>query len=87
MIFAYPPSLSCDDILGLLDAKLNEIKKDKNDITIKYHVEDRTEPFQASSSSTLGKLFGIVNFGQQEKKAIIVKKNRNRGHEYSGQCS
>ena len=69
-----PASLSCDDILSLLDAKLNEIKKDKNDITIKYHVEDRTEPFQASSSSTLVRSLVLSILDNRKKRPLLLKK-------------
>ena len=69
-----PASLSCDDILGLLDAKLNEIKKDKNDITIKYHVEDRTEPFQASASSTLVRSLVLSILDNRKKRPLLLKK-------------
>ncbi len=41
-----PAPLSCNDILDLIDSHINEIKKQKNSITIKYQVEDKTEPFQ-----------------------------------------
>lgn len=69
-----PASLSCDDILSLLDAKLNEIKKDKNDITIKYHVEDRTEPFQASASSTLVRSLVLSILDNRKKRPLLLKK-------------
>ena len=69
-----PANLSCDDILSLLDAKLNEIKKDKNDITIKYHVEDRTEPFQASASSTLVRSLVLSILDNRKKRPLLLKK-------------
>jgi [amino group carrier protein]-lysine/ornithine hydrolase len=69
-----PANLSCDDILSLLDAKLNEIKKDKNDITIKYHVEDRTEPFQASASSTLVRSLVLSIWDNRKKRPLLLKK-------------
>jgi [amino group carrier protein]-lysine/ornithine hydrolase len=69
-----PANLSCDDILSLLDAKLNEIKKDKNDITIKYHVEDRTEPFQASASSTLVRSLVWSILDNRKKRPLLLKK-------------
>ncbi len=69
-----PANLSCDDILSLLDAKLNEVKKDKNDITIKYHVEDRTEPFQASASSTLVRSLVLSILDNRKKRPLLLKK-------------
>src|SRR4029079_7236379 len=48
-----PTHQSCEDILNLIDTKIAKIKKANNSIVIKYNVEDRTEPFQANTSSTL----------------------------------
>lgn len=69
-----PAHLSCDDILSLLDIKLNEIKQDKNAITIKYHVEDRTEPFQASASSTLVRSLVLSILDNRKKRPLLLKK-------------
>jgi LysW-gamma-L-lysine carboxypeptidase len=69
-----PAHLSCDDILSLLDMKLNEVKQDKNAIIIKYHVEDKTEPFQASASSTLVRSLVLSILDNRKKRPLLLKK-------------
>jgi len=69
-----PAHLSCDDILSLLDMKLDEVKQDKNAITIKYHVEDKTEPFQASASSTLVRSLVLSILDNRKKRPLLLKK-------------
>ncbi len=69
-----PTNLSCDDILNLIDMNINEIKKDKNDIIIKYHVEDKTEPFQANVSSTLVRSLVLSILDNRKKRPLLLKK-------------
>ena len=69
-----PANLSCDDILNLIDTSINEIKKDKNTIIIKYQVEDKTEPFQANASSTLVRSSVLSILGNRKKRPLLLKK-------------
>jgi [amino group carrier protein]-lysine/ornithine hydrolase len=69
-----PAHLSCDDILNLIDININEIKKDKNAIVIKYQVEDKTEPFQANASSTLVRSLVLSILENRKKRPLLLKK-------------
>src|SRR6185437_12369517 len=69
-----PAPLSCNDILDLINNHINEIKKQKNNITIKYQVEDKTEPFQANTSSTLVRSLILSILEKRKKRRLLLKK-------------
>jgi [amino group carrier protein]-lysine/ornithine hydrolase len=69
-----PAHLSCDDILKLIDIKINELKRDNDGILIKYHVEDKTEPFQANVSSTLVRSLVLSILDNRKKRPLLLKK-------------
>jgi len=81
-----PSPLSCDDILNLIDSHITEIKKQKNNVTIKYQVEDKTEPFQVNTSSTLVRSLILSILEKRKKRPLLLKKNRNWRYEYSRKC-
>ncbi len=69
-----PTSMCCDDVLNLLDVKINEIIKEKGPITVKYHVEDKTEPFQANTSSPLVRSLVLAILENRKKRPLLLKK-------------
>ncbi len=69
-----PTSMCCDDILNLLDVKINEIIKEKGPIIVKYHVEDKTEPFQANTSSPLVRSLVLAILENRKKRPLLLKK-------------
>ena len=69
-----PTHLSCDDVLNSIDIKINEIKKDRDDILIRYHVEDKTEPFQANASSPLVRSLVLSILDNRKKRPLLLKK-------------
>ncbi|MBA3749745.1 MAG: M20/M25/M40 family metallo-hydrolase [Nitrosopumilus sp.] len=69
-----PAHLSCDDILNIIDVNINEIKKNKKTIMIKYHVEDKTEPFQANTSSPLVRALVLSILDSRKKRPLLLKK-------------
>ena len=69
-----PTHLSCDTILKLIDMRINELKRDKDSIIIKYHVEDKTEPFQANVSSTLVRSLVLSILDNRKKRPLLLKK-------------
>ncbi len=69
-----PTRMHCDDVLNLLDIKINEITKEKSDIVIKYHVEDKTEPFQANASSPLVRSLVLAILENRKKRPLLLKK-------------
>ncbi|MBA3976955.1 MAG: M20/M25/M40 family metallo-hydrolase [Nitrosopumilus sp.] len=69
-----PTSMCCDDVLNLLDVKINEIIKEKGPIIVKYHVEDKTEPFQANTSSPLVRSLVLAILENRKKRPLLLKK-------------
>jgi LysW-gamma-L-lysine carboxypeptidase len=69
-----PTSMRCDDVLNLLDVKINEIIKEKGAIIVKYHVEDKTEPFQANTSSPLVRSLVLAILENRKKRPLLLKK-------------
>ena len=69
-----PNSLCCDDVLNLLDMKINEITKEKGTIIIKYHVEDKTEPFQANASSPLVRYLVLAILENRKRRPLLLRK-------------
>src|ERR687890_849047 len=69
-----PNSLCCDDVLKLLDVKINEITKEKGTIIIKYHVEDKTEPFQANASSPLVRSLVLAILENRKRRPLLLRK-------------
>lgn len=69
-----PTHLSCDDILNLIDMQINKIKKDKHALIIKYNVEDKTEPFQANTSSPLVRSLVLSILSIRKKRPSLLKK-------------
>ena len=69
-----PTHQSCEDILNLIDTKIAKIKKANNSIVIKYNVEDRTEPFQANTSSTLVRSLVLSVLNNRKRRPLLLKK-------------
>jgi LysW-gamma-L-lysine carboxypeptidase len=69
-----PTNSSCDDILKLIDNYISGIKKDKNSLIIKYSVEDKTEPFQANTSSPLIRSLVLSILDIRKKRPLLLKK-------------
>ncbi|HEX5519810.1 MAG TPA: M20/M25/M40 family metallo-hydrolase, partial [Candidatus Nitrosocosmicus sp.] len=69
-----PTHSSCDDILKLIDNYISGIKKDKNSLTIKYSVEDKTEPFLANTSSPLIRSLVLSILDIRKKRPLLLKK-------------
>ena len=69
-----PNSLCCDDVLNLLDVKINEITKEKDTVIIKYHVEDKTEPFQANASSPLVRSLVLAILENRKRRPLLLRK-------------
>jgi len=69
-----PAPLSCDDILNLIDNHINKLKRQKNNVMIKYQVEDKTEPFQANTSSTLVRSLILSILEKRKKRPLLLKK-------------
>jgi LysW-gamma-L-lysine carboxypeptidase len=69
-----PTDLSCRDILDLLDVKINDIIKENGDLIIKYHVEDKTEPFQANASSPLVRSLVLAILENRKRRPLLLKK-------------
>ena len=51
-----PTHQSCEDILNLIDIKIAKIKKDKDSIVIKYHVEDKNRTLSSKYLFYLSKI-------------------------------
>jgi LysW-gamma-L-lysine carboxypeptidase len=69
-----PTNLSCNDILNLIDKQIAKIKKEKHTLIIKYNVEDKTEPFQANTSSPLVRSLVLSILDIRKKRPLLLKK-------------
>lgn len=69
-----PTKQSCDSILELFDARVNEIQDQLHGLRIKYRVEDKTEPFEANISSPLVRSLVLSVLDQRKKRPLLLKK-------------
>lgn len=69
-----PTKQSCDSILELFDARVNEIQDQLHGLRIKYRVEDKTEPFEANISSPLVRSLVLAVLDQRKKRPLLLKK-------------
>lgn len=69
-----PTNLSCDDVLNLFDKSITDIQKYKNNVLIKYRVEDKTEPFEANVSSPLVRALVLSILQNRKKRPLLLKK-------------
>lgn len=69
-----PTNLSCKDILNLIEIQITKIKKENDTLTIKYNVEDKTEPFQANTSSPLVRSLVLSILEIRKKRPLLLKK-------------
>jgi LysW-gamma-L-lysine carboxypeptidase len=60
--------------LNLIDKQITKIKKEKHTLIIKYNVEDKTEPFQANTSSPLVRSLVLSILDIRKKRPLLLKK-------------
>lgn len=69
-----PTKLSCDLVLNMFDNYVNQIQEKSPRLKIKYRVEDKTEPFQASISSPLVRALVLSILESKKKRPLLLRK-------------
>jgi LysW-gamma-L-lysine carboxypeptidase len=69
-----PTKLSCDLVLKVFDNHVTQIQEKSPRLRIKYRVEDKTEPFQASISSPLVRALVLSILDSKKKRPLLLRK-------------
>jgi LysW-gamma-L-lysine carboxypeptidase len=69
-----PTKLSCDLVLKVFDNHVTQIQERSPRLRIKYRVEDKTEPFQASISSPLVRALVLSILDSKKKRPLLLRK-------------
>lgn len=69
-----PTKLSCDLVLNVFDNYVKQIQEKSPRLKIKYRVEDKTEPFQASISSPLVRALVLSILEYKKRRPLLLRK-------------
>ncbi|HEX5905130.1 MAG TPA: M20/M25/M40 family metallo-hydrolase [Candidatus Nitrosocosmicus sp.] len=69
-----PNKKTCDSVLAVFDEHISELQNNLNGVRIRYRVEDKTEPFEASISSPLVRALVLSVLDQRKKRPLLLRK-------------
>lgn len=69
-----PTKLTCDAVLSVFDSYVTQIQEKSPRLKIKYRVEDKTEPFEASISSPLVRALVLSILENKKKRPLLLRK-------------